>query len=172
MLASLGTVLGALGAVWETFLSSWRYFEVLREGFRGFQSYFTGFKSFPQCFYRFPSMLQFFLGFTCVFAAMASEVSLVGERSEPRWRAKRAPVASEASFVWLATTRSLSVALAATCLGCSTDSHSMVHMPSCSVPFSTTVVPLLCTCLQAHAESLSIMHVSIIFCSFFHLVGH
>ena len=46
-----------------------------------------------------------------------------GEQSEPRWRAKRAPLASAASPVWMAITRSLSVALAATCLGCSKDSH-------------------------------------------------
>ena len=35
-----------------------------------------------------------------------------GERSEPCWRAKRAPLASEASPVWLAIPLSLSVALA------------------------------------------------------------
>ena len=117
-------------------------------------------------------MLQVYKGFHNVFAAMASKASPVGERSEPRWRAKRAPLASEASPVWLAFTRSLSVALAATCLGCSKDSHSMAHLPLLSVPFSTKVVPLLCICLHANAESLSTMHVSIIFSSLFHFVGH
>ena len=87
----LGDGFGGFGSRWETFLRPWRYFEVLREGFRGFRSHFTGVKRFLQCFYRFASMLQVYRGFHSVFAAMASKASPVGERSELRWRAKRAP---------------------------------------------------------------------------------
>ena len=97
----LGDGFGGFGSRWETFLRPWRYFEVLREGFRGFRSYLTGFKRFSRGFYSVFTGLHLCYKFTEVFtvcsprwrakrAPLASEASPVGERSELRWRAKRA----------------------------------------------------------------------------------
>ena len=133
----LGDGFGGFGSRWETFVSSWRYFEVLREGFRGFRSYFTGFKRFPQCFYRFPSMLQVYKGSHSVFAAMASKASPVGERSELRWRAKRAPCGL--LFFSRGGGRQRRYAL-----------------KICSFPHQSG--SLVCRCFHFHGYSLSIMH--------------
>ena len=59
--------------------------------------------------------LQVFRGFYIVLTGFTGFTGCTrhdGDRSEPRWRAKREPLASEASPVWLAVPTSLSVELA------------------------------------------------------------
>ena len=88
---------------------------------------------FPKLFYRFQEVSTVFLQISIYVTSLQRFSQCVrrdGEQSEPRWRAKRAALASEASCaveaspVWLAISRSLSVEFA--CPLC-TALQSLVH---------------------------------------------